>query len=70
MAEEENLSNSVLYEELLQLLYEKLKADSRAFELARVLVDAYRLRGARGVREEIRKVIKEVIEGASEAEKS
>ena len=70
MNEGENLGSSILYEELLQLLHEELIGNQRAFELAKALVDAFRLRGAKGVREEIRRIIKQVTENASEAEKS
>lgn len=70
MPEGEILQRAVMYEELLRLLREALKNDAEALKLAEALIAAYRLHGSRGVREELKKLIKEVIERDSEAQEA
>ncbi len=63
-------SEGLLYEELLRMLSEALRDQPRALELAKVLLEAYRVGGPRGVRKEIRRMVRRVIEGAVEAEEA
>lgn len=56
-----------IYDELLRLLRAALREDPETFELAEKLLKVYRERGPRSVREEIRRLVAEVLSGAPEA---
>jgi len=60
----------ILYEELLRLLREALQTDADALKLAERLVTVFRSGGPKAVREELMKMVREVVGGAPEAEEA
>lgn len=70
MASSSMLARAVIYRELLRHLRDALKESPDALELAERLVKVYGERGPRGVREEIAKLVNEVLSGAVEAEEA
>ncbi|MEM0023157.1 MAG: hypothetical protein QW407_00220 [Thermofilaceae archaeon] len=67
MTERRGSTEIIIYDELLRLLRDALKESPETYELAEKLVKAYRDQGPRGIREEIRKLVAEVLSSASEA---
>ncbi|MEM0010468.1 MAG: hypothetical protein QXP94_00360 [Thermofilaceae archaeon] len=67
MVERRGSTGVTIYDELLRLLRDVLRESPETYELAEKLVKAYRDQGPRGIREEIRKLVAEVLNGATEA---
>lgn len=61
---------SLLYSELRRALADELEGDPEALKLAEELVAAYERGGARALRERLRDLLREVVEGGAEAERA